>query len=225
MTAAQVPIPQVFDSYAWLEDADVSVGASTPLARVFTQGETTTVISKHSRNGANLDILATYGSGLIGVVHGLVPVGATGLTIDISAGGALAGGVLQSKDGFDAVVVNASSTNFIWFKQDGTIEVVDDSTTPPSGVAVYIGAAITNGSSVTSIDLSGVVYIYGGIPYRETTDPTQPTDSPPSTWIGLTKTDDGTYLFDGTTYSPVVETTSETVVAHATDYAITESES
>lgn len=203
MTSTQVPLPQVITSFNWLVDAATASGVTNPTSSSFNAGETSGRAAKHNRNALQLDLASSYGSGGIGVKHGLVPSAGSGLTVNISAGGAVIGGIIQAKNGFTGKVVNASTTNFIWLKQDGTIEVVDGSITPPSGACCYLGAAVTDGSGVTSVDLSGVVYLRNGVAYREVTDTEDPADSPPATWLGITKTAGGEYLWGGTAYRQI----------------------
>mgnify|MGYP000863101749 CR=1 FL=1 len=198
MLSTSVPLPIVNANYFYLEDKYAS-GVSLQAAKSVSVGEKTGLSAKWNFNGAEIDLTSMFGSGSMAVIHGLIPSAGTGLNANISAGTALVNGPTQKKTS-STVALAASSTNYIWLSNLGILTSVDDSITPPPGAQIYIGAAITNDSSVTSIDLSGVIYLQNGVAFRTVTDTDQPVDTPPSSWRGFTKTARATYFWNGTSY-------------------------
>lgn len=201
-TASQVPIPQVIDpsDILMLEDYDISSSVpSLPSARSILANETVWV-NDFNRNAAYLDILSQSGSGMIAIISGLELIDGGGLTVDVSEGTALIGGLIQLPGG-DSIVVADNTDNFIWLKQDNSLESVNGSTTPPAGAVCYLGCVTTLTGAITVIDFSGVVYNYSGVPFRETGDTGEPADTPPVNWIGVTKTTGVVYQWNGGSYS------------------------
>lgn len=198
MLSTNVPSPIVNPNHFYLEDKFLS-GASLNAAKSFSVGESSGVSAKLNFNGAYTDFVSMFGSGSVAVVQGLTVSAGTGLNVSVSAGTALINGPVQ-KTNSTTVAVSASTTNYIWLSKLGTFSVVAGSAAPPTGDFVYVGAAITDASSVTSVDSSGVVYLMNGIAYREVSDSDQPLDTPPSGWRGFTKSQRGVYFWTGTEY-------------------------
>ena len=198
MLSTSVPLPKVNSNYFYLQDK-ASSGATLYKAKSFSVGESTGLAGKMNNNGAEIDLTSMFGSGSVAVITGLVPSAGTGLNANVSAGTALFNGPVEKKT-TNVVAMNASTTNYIWLSDAGVFTVVNNSITPPAGDQVYLGAAITNGSGVTSVDLSGVIYLQNGLAFRTVTDTDQPVDTPPSSWRGFTKTARATYFWNGTSY-------------------------
>jgi hypothetical protein len=211
--ASAVPAPQVISSF--LEMADYEVSSSVPAliaAESFTNGETA-FVAKMNKNASLLDILAQCGGGMMGVKTGLTVSAGSGLQASVSVGSAVINGIVQLIAA-TTIALTASQDNFIWLKSDGTLEAKIN-TTAPATPAVFIGIATTDGSSVTAVDTSGVVYLRG-IGYRETADLGAPTDTPPSGFIHTVKTLGGMFLWDGTSYKQLF-TPLKTVTAVTAD--------
>jgi hypothetical protein len=198
LTTGNVPIPKVNTDFLYLTDFNSSVVTGLLTASSIATGDTVWS-TKFNRNASYLDIISALGSGALAVANGLVPSAGTGLNASISAGSAIIGCPVQKKAA-TVVAVNASATNYIWLSQAGTFTVVANSITPPAGKQCYLGAAITSGSAVTSVDLAGVVYLLNGTVYRIVGDVGIPVDTPPATWRGLTETTTGVYYWNGTAF-------------------------
>lgn len=218
-TSGQFPIPQVVSGHLYLENYDFSSGLPDYItAREVNTGEEVWG-NDFNRNAAQLDIITQYGAGQIGIVHGLELSAGTGLQAIVGIGGALIGSIIQNPTAQTAVMAT-SATNYVWFKQDGTLEVKSN-TTAPSLAAVCVGIGLTNGSTSTLLDGSGVCYIKNGLSYRESADADYPTDTPPTSWFGLTKTSGGMFLWNGSEHKSIhndkltvtAKTASHTVVA------------
>lgn len=175
-----------------------NTGQAPPTSIQFTSGAFTGVTASLNSNSKGSDMAQRYGSGGYAIGTGLTLSAGTGLICTVAQGQAVIDGLVEIYTATD-VVVTASTTNWIWLKQDGTL-VATVTTTKPSGNCVCLGAAITSGSAVTSVDYSGVVYWKGGTMYRETADPGAPGDSPDSSLRFWTKTLGGQYYWDGTAY-------------------------
>lgn len=206
LTATNVPAP-VLPTVT----IDISDSGDNPLTSyTFPQGMTSGFTTNLNKQGKRLDLLATYGAGGYGVVDGLAVSAGTGLLADISAGKANIGGIVELAA--SSVVVSASSTNWIWLKADGTT-VVATTTAKPTGECCLLGAAVTDGSGVTSVETSGVVYFRSGMLWRETADTLAPGDTLNAAIRIYTKTAGGEYFWNGSQHlllasagSPVTKT-------------------
>lgn len=198
LTSTNIPLPKVNSTFLYLSNFYTDSPVGLKKAKGISKGDTLITAPLNS-NACYLDVLSCLGSGSIAVAHGLVISAGSGLSINITAGTAYINGPVQLATATTAVV-NASTTNYIWIGDSGVITVVNGSITPPGSSYAYLGAAITDGSGVTSVDFSGVVYIKNGIAYREVGDTDQPLDTPPSDWRGFTKTVKTVYFWDGTSY-------------------------
>jgi hypothetical protein len=158
--------------------------------------------SKFNRNAAYLDILSQSGCGMIAISDGLNVSTVSGLTVSVAPGTALINGIIQNKNSTN-VVVNNNTTNYLWFKKDGTFEVTTTTTPPASMPSIYIGLVVTVSGSVTVTDKSGVVYNKSGVMYRETNDTYSPTGTIDSSLFVVTKTKAGSYLWDGAIFNSV----------------------
>jgi hypothetical protein len=210
-----------------------NTGQSPPTSIQFSTGAFTNVPANLNSNSKGADMAQRYGSGGYGVGSGLALSAGTGLICAVAQGQAVCDGLVEVYTAQN-VVVSASSNNWIWLKQDGTL-VVTTTTAKPTGNVVLLGCAITSGSAVTSVDYSGVVYWRGGQMWRETADVGKPLDTPDSTLRFWTKTAGGLYFWDGlayrylqsmnvqslTTTAAVLTTDSIVVLADATAGAIT----
>lgn len=201
--ATEVPAPQVPGAPIWIAENAISIGTYTiPNARPIPQGTTGELPAFLCENAARLDLGARHGAGAYGIAYGLVASNGGGLIVEVTAGQAMIDGVVELYE--DAtIVVGVSTTSFIWFKLDGTLEV-RVSLTPPAQPAVLIAVVTTDASAITSVEFAGVVYLRSGVPERETADIGPPLDTPDETWRGWTKTQSGLWWWDGAAYQRLV---------------------
>lgn len=182
----------------------------------FAQGMAAGFTVNLNAQGKRLDLGMVYGGGGYAVCTGLSVSAGTGLQATVSAGKAQIGGIVEKSASF-TVVLSASSTNWIWLKQDGTFTVAT-TTAKPAGECVCLGAAITDGSGVTSVETSGVVYLRSGTFWRQTADLTAPLDSPNASLRIFTQTTWGTYFWDGTAHRQVVASGSPHIKEQTVSY-------
>ncbi len=153
--------------------------------------------------GTILDQTGRYGAGIIGVPDGptkiVLGVG-SGLSLAVGAGHAMIGGPVEVPTGTTLAVLDNTSRVWIWLRQTGSVLAYTTTTTPPAGECCLLGSCVTSGGSITSVDTSGVVYLRGGIGWRQTADVGPPSDTPPATVMFFSQTATGTYLWDGTNW-------------------------
>lgn len=196
LTSTACPAVVVPASPVYLGDT----GTNPPTAQSFSAGLDASGTSSKLNYNSKIDNMGSrYGSGGYGIGSGFALSASTGLTVAVANGQAVIDGVAEAYSHAD-VVVTASGTNWLWIKTDGSIVVQFNTTAKPSGNCVLLGAAITDGSSVTSIDTSGVVYFKGGDMWRQTADAGMPADTPDSSLWFYTKTTVGLWLWDGSAY-------------------------
>lgn len=154
---------------------------------------------------ARLNLTTRYGCGY-GVWHGLDLTDGGALVLDISAGSAGADTAAEKKTAATLALTD-NVTNYVWISRTGTINSVSSSSgtplAPPDTATqwVYLGAAVTSGGSITSIDYSGRIQLdQGNLLWRRTADVGVPADTPPSTVRLLTRTAGGLFLWDGLAY-------------------------
>lgn len=177
--------------------AMLSVASGVPLlAEAVGSGETATIIGKWNRNAVRSDLAGRYGGGLRAVTWGLALTYGTDLNLAIAAGHALCDGVVEVASGIVLPIAPSLSRAWVWLTPAGAATYTT-TVTPPSSVACLLGSVVTGSTAITSVDTSGVVYLRGGIGYRETADPAAPSDTPPSTVALVTATSGGCYLWTG----------------------------
>ena len=200
VVAVDVPDVQVPAALLSLEASETLPSGNAPVSRVFSQGDTLTVRTKLNRNASALDLAGRYGGGGYAVAAGLdLSVPASGLSLEIAAGHAVIDGVVEVAEATTATAT-ASVRTWIWLRQNGTITPVPTSTAPPAGACCLLGSCLADGSDILSVDTSGVLYLRGGMLWRESADPSVPSDTPPAGIVFLHKTAGGLWLWDGTAY-------------------------
>lgn len=207
LTTADVPAVYMPSGFVDLDAAENNTGASgAAVLRTFYQGQVDDVPEFLNRNVASQELGVRYGGGANAVGYGLDLSAGVGLVVNVAQGHAIAsGGVVQVSSGQSVAGVPNNSRVYIWLKDngDGTFGFAYGTTTArPTGGVVFLGSVLTASGSVSSVDQSGVVYLRGGVPFRETADVGAPTDAPPS-MVLLHRTLDGLYLWDGTEWSRV----------------------
>lgn len=204
--ATACPAVQVPAAPVWLGDTVSNPPTAIPLPQALGASGTSDALNENSKN-ANLS--QRYGSGGYGVGYGLALSAGTGLTGVVANGQAVIDGVVEVYN-LSAIVLTASSNNWVWLKQDGTI-YIGTTTTKPSGNCCLLGCLITNGSGVTSSDTSGVVYWNGGLMWRTTADAGMPADTPDSSLRFYTQTLGGVWFWNGASYAQVVSASGQLI--------------
>jgi hypothetical protein len=209
LLATQCPAPIVEANYPKLSLSENTNGTDVNVARAFSAGDTATVPASLNRNANNLDLLATFGGGGFGILTGLALSAGSGLNVSISAGLAAGGGLIELASVYTLPVpgnhpgtTDVTDRVWIWIQQNGT-PTYTLNTTPPSVRCVLLGSVTTDGSGVTSVDTSGVLYLKGGSLWRETADPGPPGDSPSATLTLFTKTPGGVFFWDTVSHRAV----------------------
>lgn len=198
LLASQVPEPGV-------TTAVYSPVSPPVLAPTLLQGDTDALIPKFNEVATRLDLTGRYGGGLYGVAVGLTISAGAGLVLNIAAGTAMIDGPVCLPSGTTTTLLDghtgaSPAGAYIYLSQGGAVAVVYDSLTPPAGRYVYLGRAQTSGGSITSVDLSGVIYLLGTGARRYTADTTTPTDTPAAEIMFVTIGNGGTWLWTGTSY-------------------------
>lgn len=198
LTSTGVPAPQVYSGLKTLASAAVSASAGLYTAQEIAAGDTTTVPADLNRNAMQLDLMGRYSGGWMAIAHGLALSAGTGLTLNISAGHAIVDGIVEFAA--TTAVMNANTTNHVWAKRDGTIEVKNNVLTAPTVPGVYLGAVVTGASTITSVDEAGRCVLRNGQMYRETGDEGFPADTPSASMSFVAVTQGGRWLWDGEQY-------------------------
>lgn len=146
---------------------------------------------------ANVGVGAGNGHG---IVSGLELNAVSGLTGSISEGVGMGYGSIPV-DAATFTLPDNTSLVFLWVKVDGSAQP-EVTLTPPGGAAVYVGAFTTASGNITAIDTGGVPYIAGAGLFRVSGDRCQPTDTPPANLLVMTKTQSGSWSWDGTSHRP-----------------------
>lgn len=204
LLAANCPAIQVPAAMLSLALAYSTPGGNAPTARTFSAGDTTTVGPKLNANASRLDLAGRYGGGAYAVAWGLaLSVPGSGLALPVAAGHALVDGPVEIASATTVTVPNGSPRVWIWLTQAGALTAVNNSLTPPAGAVCLLGSCVTSGGNVTSVDTSGVLYMRGGVPWRQTADTGAPGDTPPAGMVFVARTLGGLYLWDGQAYSAI----------------------
>ena len=185
LTSTGVPAPQVYSGLKTLASAAVSASAGLYTAQEIAAGDTTTVPADLNRNAMQLDLMGRYSGGWMAIAHGL-------------AGHAIVDGIVEFAA--TTAVMNANTTNHVWAKRDGTIEVKNNVLTAPTVPGVYLGAVVTGASTITSVDEAGRCVLRNGQMYRETGDEGFPADTPSASMSFVAVTQGGRWLWDGEQY-------------------------
>jgi hypothetical protein len=199
LTASNVPTPQAPSGLKKISDA---YSAEPMLLRAYTlaTGDPTAVPSKWNANAQLIELLARYGpSGVFSVVQGLTLSVVSGLTVQVAAGHAMMESLIELSAATNITVAD-NAQQFIWLKQDGTLEA-RTGTSAPAIDAVLLGAATAAGGTVSgTFDYSGVMKVLGMSAIRETGDTNYPGDTPNALLTFFTKTQGGLFFWDGAQY-------------------------
>lgn len=197
-TSLQVPTP-LLSEYETRPAESTNPGLS--LSQNLVQGDSSQILSKWNQNALSLDLSHIYGGGGCSIYWGLDMQAVAGLTLLINAGVGVAYGLCQLASA--TVVLPASSTCYMYL-QNGAITYAT-STTPPSGNTPLFLGTVTTASGISAVDQSGVVYNRNGALWRQTADTAAPLDSPPAGMTLYTTTLAGDYLWNGSSWSQLLD--------------------
>jgi hypothetical protein len=178
-------------------------GGTAPTSRtIATGGGPSSLLTAVNDHAARIDIATGGLVGIPSILKGLGLTSSAGLVVNVAAGQAVIGGLVEIVA--KTVTVSNTATSRIWLTSAGAI-VAGTGAYVPSGSALYLGSVTASGGVVTTIDSSGVFSLSAGIPVRTTSDTfkvaTTPTTGTP---VHITKTAGGRWLWDGTRYNLLV---------------------
>src|SRR5579883_1564672 len=198
LLATQCPTPPVATLFLTKQAAKVGNG-NAPVALSIAQGDILWR-TNYNANALQLDLTGRYGGGGWGIAWGLGLQPGSGLTVSVAAGHAMIDGVVEIAAPTSIAVPDNTARVWIWLRQSGLLTAVPTSLTPPTGACCLLGSVTTSGGVVTGIDLSGVVYLRGGVLLRQTADAGAPSDTPPSSLQLIQITQGGVYWWTGSSY-------------------------
>jgi|GEM_PF-3617575 len=186
----------------------VGNGASGPFALGMTAG----VSNLLNQLVSKVQTLSQSGACGYGIAFGLDLSGGAGLTLNCSPGTALVGDVVTQSSAISAVLPDGLSS-FIWMTGTGALAWNQDHTQPPTGGVVFLGTVTTSAGLIAAIDYSGRVTTSDGMRFRSTGDSFAPVDQLPSNSRVFTKTQIGTYFWDGTAHQAVVSASNQHLIS------------
>jgi hypothetical protein len=151
-------------------------------------------------------IVANRGGGMPGILFGLAFSFVSGLTMQLSAGQANIGGLVELAQ--TNIAVPDSATNFLWLNSNGALQFVVG-TAPPNATSICLGNVTAAAGTITAFDNSGVQYNVGGLCQRSTADLWSPTDTPNAAARILTKALNGAWLWDGLSHKQLIDNASQ----------------
>lgn len=175
-----------------LSTQKLSSGASPSGMTPYAMSETSTIVAHLNQGAVQEENAYRYGGSMFACVLSGLALSAPGLLVlDISAGIANLGYPAEHAAG--SLSIPSGSTRYIWLDNAGAFRQTS-TTTPPTSLACYLGKVTTDGTHVTDMDLSGVIY-WTGMATTRTAD----SGAPGGTTAGgilLCKTAGGVYLWD-----------------------------
>ena len=184
----------------------LAAAQSAPNSRNAETDGTSLFVSKALQpHAARLDILAASGGAnahaiLVGSSGGTecqLAAPSLGLMLRVRRGQCLIGTQAEVPADTTFAVPDNTTRVWVWLLITGVLSATV-TTTPPSTACCLLGSCVTLGGNITSVDSSGVLYLQGGVLWRNTADAGAPTDSPPASVAGLkTLNPFCTYEWDG----------------------------
>lgn len=160
----------------------------------FTMGETSAVVDQLNELAVFEENLFRYGGSMVACVLSGLGLTFSGFTLTIGRGQASVGFPLERPS--DATLtIPSSSTRYIWLDATGAYHQTA-TTTPLTSPSVYLGRVVSDGSGITAIDMSGVVY-WLGIAIAHYNDGGTPGGSGPTGASLWAQTQGGFYIWDG----------------------------
>lgn len=186
LLATQVPLPLSSTAYY-----DLSLGGlGSPNWVTGDSGDV--LVDKENEKAARVDILGRFGGGIYGVGNGVLLSAGAGLTLNVGAGLVVIDALVDVLA--QTLLLTDAARNHIWISRAGIASARTDTTAPGTDYC-YAGSALCAAGAISSVDTSGIIYLRGGLPWRETADLTVPGDTPASTISFLTKTLVGDFLW------------------------------
>ncbi len=203
LLASQVPPPRPFITPLYPESA-VDSGVPAILSSFASSMESAGVSLGLNNIAIATEMAYRFGGGCYGIGYGLGLTAPGGAFVTVGLGIARIDGPVGQCDVDGAPVdmtygITLSATRYWWFNRDGTAEPTS-TTTAPSSTSIYLGKVTADGSGITNIDTSGVVYIIDGQAWRWTADLQEPSDSPDAAIRIFTVTLGGTYFWNGSAW-------------------------
>jgi hypothetical protein len=185
-----------------LEGAFCSREPNLRLAKAIVAGASTEIPAMLNYNAKMTELVAKYGScDMFAVAGGFdLTLPESGISVVVEPGHAFAETLLElSKPA--TLVLWDDSVNFLWLKNDGTLEAAKDSIDPPSGEGVYLGCVRCEAGNTVGASTLGRCELRAGNVVRRTLDPGIPGDQlpPDPSWF-YTVTLGGVYLWDSERY-------------------------
>ena len=169
LLATQTPLPQSGTS-----DYDFTLG---PLgAQSLISGIAQTISAPFNENAGRLDVLGRWGGGVYAILTGLAVTEVSGLTVRVGTGLALIDTLVRVTATQDLLLTDATR-NHLWISRTGVATFRTDLLAPGTDY-LYLGSVLTAAGAYSSDDTSGVMYLRGGLPWRQTADNTVPSDTP-----------------------------------------------
>lgn len=194
LLASECPGVQVAASLVTIAAAEAAHNA--PVSEEYAAGQTVGLAAKLRKDATRQDLTGRYGGGVYGIAYGLAISAGTGLTVNVTAGHAMIDGPVEVPSNTTLSVPDDTARVWIWLRQSGVLTYTT-STTPPTGNNALLGSVVTSSGAVTSVDTSGVVYLRGGVGWRQTADLGEPSDTPAATVQLETRTQSGLWWWDG----------------------------
>jgi hypothetical protein len=185
----------------------ISPGTTAPNVSSQLVPNTNTLSAPFNNNAARLDLGGRFGGGTYGIVKGLTLSQTTSGKVDVAAGQAMLDQIVDNPSTAQKSLT-LSQNNWVFLLQSGAFSVIASAGAPalPASVCAYLGMVAVDGSgNFTNVDLSGVMYLRGGVGYRKVADTGMPGDTPPSGYIFLTETGHSRYLWDGGAYFEITD--------------------
>ncbi len=194
----------------------LNAGSGSPLvARTFATGETAGTTAKLKENAARLDLSARFGGGAYAIAKGLTLSQPVAGSVTVAVGQAVCDGIVELQATYTLTGLTNSVRNYVWLQRTG-VPILTTTTTPPATPCIFLGSVSCNGSGAfTDVDLSGVMYLRGGTPWRRTADTGKPGDTPPSTLQFMNHTATDLWWWDGLDYYRFAATSASPLVVGA----------
>ena len=203
LPASSCPAVQINAQTPTLAGCFNPAGPGLPGAPALTNGERYDLASIFNQLSGYAWMVANLGGSMPGILWGL-DLGEVGaLTVQVAAGQAIIGGIIEKAA--QNVVFSDNATSYLWLNANGSYDAVVGSTTAPNATSVFLGQVTTSGGVVTGADTSGVQFHRGGLCNRITADNFLPSDTPNSAAVIRTQTSGGVFLWEGQSHKQLID--------------------
>ena len=207
LPASSCPSVQVNTLEPTLAAAHNNVGSGIPGGPTIEDGETTELCSILNEAFAYAYMIANRGGAMPGVLWGMQPAFIAGLQMQILAGQANVGGIVEFANPV-TIAANDNSTQFLWVSNSGTLQWTATNVSPV-GNWLYLLNVTASGGVITAFDSSGAQFTNGGLATRITADYSAPGDAPSAVARIMTQTPFGNFLWDGVSHKQLIDTTKQ----------------